>query len=354
MRGVNISGAEFGSNSENGGGHIPGVYGTDYWYQSAPTFEYFGARGLPLIRLEILWERLQPTPGGPLADDNLGYLKNDIAWAKAAGTQVSIVLQNYGRYTVNGNVCIIDNPCAGGSVLVSGADLADFWSKMAAEFQDEPGVLAYDIMNEPHDMGVANWNRISQTVLNAIRTVDSYKLIMIPGNSWSNATNWANVNGVTSWISDPGNNYYYEGHEYFDSDYSGSYAETYDRELIANPNLANIGVTRLAPFVNWCTTNNVKCYMGEYGIPNTDARWLTLLDNFLTALDSGAARHLLGSGRVVGQLSSVHPASQQLHNRSGATANSPESSATRLTPNSLGGRLLWLYTGSELAGSRLR
>jgi len=289
MRGVNISGAEFGSNSEDGGGAIPGTYGVSYWYQSPPTFDYFGARGLRFIRLPVLWERLQPAPGGPLApgnpNDNLGFLKNDIAWAKAAGAQVSIDVHNYGRYTVNGNVCIIDNPCAGSSVLVTGADLADFWSKMADEFKDDPTVVAYDIMNEPHDMGVANWNQITQEVVNAIRLKDPNKLIMVPGNSWSNATYWASDNGAASWISDPGNNFFYEAHEYFDSDFSGQYKESYDTELAANSDLPNVGVTRLAPFVQWCTTNNVKCYVGEYGVPNNDARWLTVLDNFLNALD---------------------------------------------------------------------
>ena len=299
MRGVNISGAEFGSNSENGGGAIPGFFGSTYWYQSAPTFDYFAARGLPFIRLEVLWERLQPTPGGPLAagnpNDNMGYLKQDIAWAKATGAQISIVLQNYGRYTVNGQVCIIDNPCTGGAVLVTGADLADFWTKMATVFKDEPAVVAYDMMNEPHDMGVANWNQISQQVVSGIRTVDSNKLIMVPGNSYSNASGWAGINGSTGWINDPAGNFWYEAHEYFDHDYSGTYTESYDTELNANPNLANIGPMRLAPFVEWCTNNSAKCYVGEYGIPNDgpaangvvpDARWLTVLDNFLAALDA--------------------------------------------------------------------
>ena len=306
MRGVNISGAEFGSNV------IPGTYGVNYWYQSPPTFDYFGARGLSFIRLEILWERLQPTPGGPLApgnpNDNLGFLKNDIAWAKAAGVKVSIDVHNYGRYTVNGTPCIIDNPCNGSSVLVTGADLADFWSKMADEFKDEPTVVAYDIMNEPHDMGVANWNQISQQVVNAIRLKDPNKLIMIPGNQWSNATNWASINGATSWISDPGNNFWYEGHEYFDSPYSGTYNESYDQELAANPDLANIGVTRLTPFVNWCTANNVKCYVGEYGIPNTDSRWLTVLDNFLNALDQAG---LPGTYWAAGEWWGSYPLSVQ-------------------------------------------
>lgn len=296
MRGVNISGAEWGSNQENqpppGTIDIPGVYGSDYWFQSAPTFDYFGARGLGFIRLPVLWERLQPTPNGPLLpgnpDDYMGYLKQDIAWAKAAGAKVSIDLHNYGRYTLSGTQtpCIIDNACDGGLMPVTGIGLANFWAQMAMVFKDEPTVVAYDIMNEPHDMGVANWNQISQDVVNAIRTVDSDKLIMVPGDSYSNATNWATYNGLTSWITDPANNFYYEAHEYFDSDYSGQYLESYDQELSANPNLGNVGVERLAPFTQWCTNNNVKCYVGEYGIPNTDVRWLTVLDNFLTALDA--------------------------------------------------------------------
>ena len=32
---------------------------------------------------------------------------------------------------------------------------ADFWVKLAAELKDRPAVWAYDIMNEPHDMGNA-------------------------------------------------------------------------------------------------------------------------------------------------------------------------------------------------------
>jgi uncharacterized protein (TIGR03437 family) len=204
-------------------------------------------------------------------------------------------------------------------VLVTSADLADFWSKMAAVFVDEPTVIAYDIMNEPHDMDAANWNQISQTVVNAIRTVDSNKLIMIEGDGWSNATDWASYNGATSWISDPANNFWYEGHIYFDHDYSGSYDWTYDQELAANPDLPNIGVTRLAPFTQWCTTNNVKCYVGEYGIPNdapvlplpnpqADLRWLTVLDNFLTALDQAG---LPGTYWAAGEFWGDYPLSIQ-------------------------------------------
>ena len=284
LRGVNVSQAEWGSQ----GDPRTATYNIGYSFPTAPTFDYFAARGLGFIRLPVSWERLQPTLGGDLDPTNLGYLQQDVAYAKAAGALVSIDPHNYGRYTLAGasTPCIIDNPCQGSAVSVTAADLADFWVRISNVFQNEPAVAAYDLMNEPHDMGVANWGQVAQTVVTAIRANGDHKTIMVPGDGWSNATYWTSNNGSAPFISDPANNYYYEAHLYFDSDFSGTYAETYDEELTANTNLADVGATRLAPFVSWCTTSNVPCYLGEYGIPNNDARWLTVLDNFLKALDT--------------------------------------------------------------------
>ena len=71
---------------------LTGTYGVgNYTYATAPTFNYFAARGLPFIRLLVKWERLQPTLGGDLDPTQLGYLQQDVAYAKAAGALVSIV-----------------------------------------------------------------------------------------------------------------------------------------------------------------------------------------------------------------------------------------------------------------------
>jgi endoglucanase len=288
FRGVNVSQAEWGD-------PLNETYGVgNYTYATAPTFNYFAARGLPFVRLLVKWERLQPTLGGDLDSTQLGYLQQDVAFAKAAGVLVSIVPHNEARYATlesqvanyDSDACIIDNPCPGSPVQVTSDDFVDFWVKMSNVFKGEPAVAAYDLTNEPHDMGVANWSQIAQKAVTAIRANGDQKTIMIPGDGWSNATGWSYYNGATAFITDPANNYYYEAHLYFDSDYSGTYAETYDQELAANANLAQVGVTRLEPFVTWCTTNKVPCYLGEYGIPNSDPRWLTVLDNFLYALDA--------------------------------------------------------------------
>jgi endoglucanase len=304
LRGVNVTGAEWGNKT------IPGANGEEYLYPSQQTFEYFAARGFNFIRLTNLWERLQPTPGGPLDPTVLGYLKQNVAWAKAAGIKVSIEIHNFGRYTIPGSVCsgqdpwgimpaacIIDNKY-NGNVLVSGADLADFWRRMSDEFKGDSTVMAYDLMNEPHDMGTADWKQITQDVLTAIRNNDDSKLIMIPGDGGSNATSWPSNHGSASWINDPQNNFWYEAHEYFDYDYSGTYAaartingvdvtypSSYDLNLAANSDLLNVGVNRLQPFLGWCQANNVKGYLGEFGVPRDEPRWLPVLERLLEKLD---------------------------------------------------------------------
>ncbi len=276
-----MSGAEWGN--------LPGTINHDYTYNSSASFQYFGGKGLTLIRVCIGWEHIQPTLNGALDTTNLNALKNDVAWAKANGCKVVIDVHNYARYSINEggtyNKYIIDN-VYNGVVKVSAANLANLWTQLSTQFKNEPAVYAYGMMNEPHDMGTANWKTISQTVLTAIRNNGDNKLIMVPGTGWTGASNWSGNNGATSWISDPANNFKYEAHEYFDHDGSGTYNETYDQELAANSNLATVGVSRLTNFRNWCFTNNVNGYLGEYGIPNDDSRWLTVLQNFLQALDT--------------------------------------------------------------------
>jgi endoglucanase len=282
-RGINLAGAEFGENN------LPGALGRDYTFNSETTYRYFGAKNLNLIRVMLRWERLQPALRGPLDANYLSGVRNNVAWAKAHGDRVILDIHNYGRFKINESGVLttytLDN-AYGGVVKVSGADLADLWARVATEFRDEPAVYAYDLMNEPHDMGSANWKNISQAALMAIRSTGDRKLIMVPGDNWSSAEQWARTHGPTSWIVDPALNFAYEAHQYFDRDSSGSYALTYDQELALNPNLAASGAARVAPFINWLTSNNVRGYVGEYGIPNTDARWLTVLDSVLGALDA--------------------------------------------------------------------
>jgi endoglucanase len=283
-RGVNVSGAEFGMT------HIPGVFGTDYTFNSENTFRYFSEKKLGLMRVQVLWERLQPVLSGPLDPIYLGRLKQNVAWAKAHGGEIIIDIQNFARYSFNEpgglKYYVIDNPAPDGTIKVSTADLVDLWVRLSNEFKFETAVYAYDLMNEPHDMGTASWKTISQQVLDAIRANQDDKLVLIPGDSWSSGNRWLATHGPNSWIHDPANNFMYEAHQYFDADESGRYAFGYDIELLANPNLADVGRTRIAHFTDWCQANGVRGIVDEYGIPDSDTRWAAVLETFFGALDA--------------------------------------------------------------------
>src|SRR5947209_17967526 len=119
-RGVNVAGAEFGMSN------IPGAPGRDYTFNSENTFQYFADKKLALMRVPLLWERLQPALRGPLDSAYLASLKGNVAWAKAHGGEIIIDVHNFARYSINQggslNTYVIDNPAPDGTTPVTAAD----------------------------------------------------------------------------------------------------------------------------------------------------------------------------------------------------------------------------------------
>ncbi|HYM85665.1 MAG TPA: glycoside hydrolase family 5 protein, partial [Pseudoxanthomonas sp.] len=58
--GVNLAGAEFNSSKK------PGTLYKDYTYPSESDYAYYASKGMNVIRLPFLWERLQPQANGAL------------------------------------------------------------------------------------------------------------------------------------------------------------------------------------------------------------------------------------------------------------------------------------------------
>ena len=287
-RGVSLAGPEFGSAKAEFSNLNPGVCGRDYTYNSESTFAYFCAHNLRLLRLPLRWERLQPHFNQPLEETEIRHLRTAIGWAHEHGGEVILDIHNYGRYItrVGKRRCegVIDQPAKNG-VEVTRNHFADLWRRLARLFQDEAGVSAYGLMNEPHDLGTSDWHKISQAAVKAIREESDNKLILIAGDGWSNAARFGELNGRRAWINDPANNVAYEAHCYFDHDFSGRYKLSFDEELARDPRLETRGVNRLQPFVQWCRSNRVRGFLGEFAIPATDARWEPVMRSFLAALD---------------------------------------------------------------------
>lgn len=270
LRGVNICGAEFGASV------LPGIRGQHYQYPSDSTFGYFASRGLTLIRLPVRWERLQNDPGAGLDEGYTLGLEEALGHANQAGCRVIVDLHNYGRY---GDIVV-------GTPELPGTVLAGLWLMLSRRLRFHPAVYGYGLMNEPHDMGRADWKAVSQEVVTAIRGDGDTRLILVPGDGWSSAEHWEKWNGPRAWIEDPAENHAYEAHQYFDSDGSGTYRLSYDEHAEDDPALAGSGVRRVRPFLGWLRANGVHGYLGEYGVPGDDPRWLEVLEGFLSELDA--------------------------------------------------------------------
>lgn len=141
-RGIALSGMEFN------GSELPGVAGTDFSIHRQVDVNYYADKGFTLMRVAILWERIQPTLNGPIDAVYKGYLDQIIEWCKLKRTRIVIDIHNYGRRDVNGDEQVIGD----GTLTV--AHFADLWRKLAFEYRNEPGIFMYDLMNEPHDMPI--------------------------------------------------------------------------------------------------------------------------------------------------------------------------------------------------------
>lgn len=278
-----VAGLEFGHCTNED----PGIHGQRYWANSERTYEYFTQKGIDLFRVGFRWERLQPKLSGPLDEGYLDLIRKNVEWAAKHGGQVVLDLHNYARYTmvVDGKpMGLVIGASHGGKVYVTVEDFCDVWVRLSKEFKGHKGIYAYGIMNEPHDMGTSSWKAISQAAVEAIRKNGDDTLILICGDHWGNAQGWEQKNG-SPWIKDPANNFAYEAHSYWDHNTSGTYQKSYDEELKLDPDLPNRGVRHLTDFTGWCRKHGVRGFIGEFGVPGGDPRWLEVMDRALSVLD---------------------------------------------------------------------
>lgn len=266
--GVNLAGAEFGHGSK-----MPGEVNADYFYPTAADLDYWQEKGLTLLRVPFKWERIQHELFGELTKAEIDVMKNMLKDAEKKGLLIILDLHNYGRRKVSGTDYII------GHENVPVEALSDFWGKLANELQGyTKSIYGYGLINEPHDMLESTpWAKIAQACIGEIRKVDTKTPIIVGGNHWSSAYRWQEVSDELKYLYDPSHNLIFEAHIYFDEDGSGVYRRSYDEEKAHE----YIGVERLQPFVTWLKANNFRGFVGEYGIPSYDERWMLCLEHML-------------------------------------------------------------------------
>jgi len=271
LRGVSLSVAEWGNS-------IPGTFGSDYIYPTHAEVDYFVAKGMAMLRIPFLWERLQHTLNGPLDEAELARLDDIVSYAVGTGANVLIDPHNYASY--DGHVI--------GYGGVTAAAFADLWSKLAAHFQVAPQVskIYFGLMNEPHSvpaepLRTEDWVAAANGAIQAIRAAGAANTITVSGNGYDSASGW-NDNWYGSPnsqqllnIVDPLDNVVFEAHQYLDSDNSGT-SET----CVSS----TIGSTRLAPFTGWLRGNKKRGFLGEFGA-GANADCLSAVDDMLTFVE---------------------------------------------------------------------
>ncbi|MEG3166325.1 glycoside hydrolase family 5 protein [Sphingomonas sp. PB2P19] len=241
--GLNLGAGGFASKQK------PALYGKHYAYPNAREAAPFVAAGMNIVRVPVLWDRLQAQPMAPL--DATEMQRIDASFAALSGfDRIILDVHNYARYQ---GVKIADPQ--------SGAMLADLWTRLAERYGKDPRIV-FGLMNEPHGIDAQAWRGVVDQVVKAIRATGARNLVLVPGVQWTGAYSWtaggsrSNAAAFAS-FRDPGGNFAYELHQYADSNSSGTHNDCIDPAAAAH---------RLDSVTAWLETQHARAVLGEFGV----------------------------------------------------------------------------------------
>lgn len=151
--------------------------------------------------------------------------------------------------------------------------LARIWAAIASEFEDEAGLFGYGLMNEPHNTGDEAdggvdvedlWSANVQSLITAVRAVDSRHFISVAGNAFSSAKHWLSRSDMLKALADPAGRLLYEAHQYPDKEGDGGGKWTQASESVNYRER----VADWYPFIDWLKANGKQGIAGEFGGPD--------------------------------------------------------------------------------------
>ncbi len=129
--------------------------------------------GCDVIRLPIHFEKLcREEDGFKIPEKILQILDNAVQWSEEQGMYL---------------ILDFHNDCTADSKTPDDVDkiLIPVWTELASRYKDYPDCVVYEIMNEPHAIDIALWNKIILEVFNCIRAIDKNHWIIVGGADWN-------------------------------------------------------------------------------------------------------------------------------------------------------------------------
>lgn len=253
------------------------------------TYAAIASRQFNVVRLAFNANQIQDVPLAALHQPYVTIIRNNLNWAHENGLKVILDLHDFGSREVASVLYKYGTP------QVTVASLADLWTKLVGEFDNHPAVIAYDVMNECHDMPVqaspstykttATVTQIHQQCIDAIRGAGSNKIIILAPDNWGNILNffaaWSYGPNPDVWWTDPLNNVWFTVHTYFNWLNSGYY--TGQDRFLNQPSgtldtWINNRANALKTLYAWTSKNNLPIYIGEYNVHGDDGPYLNALE----------------------------------------------------------------------------
>jgi len=263
--GVNIASGTFAADK------LPGEMFENYVYPENSTIDYFSSKGMNIIRLAALWERLQYQLMSPLHEPDMEKIDAIVGYARSKGMKTIIDVHNYAKY--KGSVI--------GTRNLPPQALADLWRRISLRYKDNDHVV-FGLMNEPTGLPTETWLKATNLAIKSIRRIGAKNLILVPGNGYSSARDWLKSqygtpnSEVMLGVVDPGKNWMLEVHQYFNRDFTGT---TSDCQSI------DVAISTLTPFTLWARKNRQRGFLGEFGV-GRDPVCLEVLDRVLTFMQA--------------------------------------------------------------------
>jgi len=267
--GVNIAGFEF-SVDTSGNRKVNGAQ--DVSTNGTLQMQHFVTDlGFNAFRLPVAWQYLVNNEiGGQLDPVATGKYDKLVQGCLSSGAALCIVdVHNYARW--NGGIVGQGGP--------TNDQFASLWLQLATKYGSEPRI-AFDIINEPHNLNITLWAATNSAAVAAIRKTGSTNMILLSGMDFASAGAFPKNSGPAMLgVKNPDGSttgLIFNVHQYLDSDYSGT-----------NPECTYNNVDNFSYLAKWLRLNKRQAFITETGGGNT-ASCTTLLCQELDGINANA------------------------------------------------------------------